>query len=512
MACAAVSGATALLMQRYQQRFGPGAHCTPHFLRALLAQTATDLGRPGPDYLHGFGMLDLTAALDLFDIDNGNSIRLINSDVSATAPERFFSLSSDGITPIKATLCWTDAPGDVLAAKALVNDLDLRLIRSSDQSVFYPFKLNAAAPEQAATAGVNSVDTIEQLIVTLPGSGTYLLAVRGTTLASAAAFTLASSHNLTQDIPPVARINSTTTSGAPPLLVTFDGTGSTDYDGSIVRYAWDFGDGTTSDSPSVQHVYSEGSYQARLTVFDDLGASASTSVSIGVANKPPTVVISASPESGPPPLTVFFSSDGSLDPDGSIVDYQWDFGNGATASGPSAWTTYTVGGLYFVTLTVTDNGGAQVTSTGVVLAGQSLIPASGSFSLKFNKVAADRFAIYSKTLPLDLTLDPTGLAGKVQVGTGAYNFTLDSKGLYRSSPLKIKYVPAKGQLRVTLSRAALDGALAGTGATNRDTTKESIRVPFAFCLNNGSIYGSAGLNFSYTAKRAKSGTGKLVLP
>ena len=63
--------------------------------------------------------------------------------------------------------------------------------------------------------------------------------------------------------------------------MSFDGTGSNDPDGSIVSYAWTFGDGASAAGPTAGHTYSSaGSYAAKLTVTDNRGASSSTTVSI----------------------------------------------------------------------------------------------------------------------------------------------------------------------------------------------------------------------------------------
>ena len=79
----------------------------------------------------------------------------------------------------------------------------------------------------------------------------------------------------------------------------------------------------------------------------------------GGDNKKPIAKINVSPASGTAPLAVNFTSTGSSDPDGSIVSYAWDFGDGQTASGASANHTYASVGVYNAILVVTDNGGAS---------------------------------------------------------------------------------------------------------------------------------------------------------
>ena len=73
------------------------------------------------------------------------------------------------------------------------------------------------------------------------------------------------------------------------------------------------------------------------------------------------VSIVASVLHGPAPLAVHFDGSGSHDPDGSIVSWAWNFGDGATGTGPSADHTYTTVGWTFASLTVTDDSGLTAT-------------------------------------------------------------------------------------------------------------------------------------------------------
>ena len=73
----------------------------------------------------------------------------------------------------------------------------------------------------------------------------------------------------------------------------------------------------------------------------------------------PLDVVSASTDRGRAPLDVTFNGGGSTAPLGSIVEWQWDFGDGHIASGPTATHTYTMAGEYFASLTVTDTGGRK---------------------------------------------------------------------------------------------------------------------------------------------------------
>lgn len=512
MACAVVTGATALLMESYQQRYGAGSVPAPHFVRAVYAQTAADFGRPGPDYLHGFGLLNTTAAVSQIESDSPPGIRNPSATLSSAAPERFYVLVSDGVTQIKATLCWTDAPGDVLAAKALVNDLDVRLIRPSDQAVFLPFTLNPALPDLPAATGVNSVDTIEQVVHAGPVAGKYLLAVRGATLANDTPFVLASSHPVVEDFAPVARIAPSATSGPPPLQVTFDGSSSSDPDGAIARYVWDFGDGATAEGALVQHTYGAGMFQAALTVYDNEGAPARTAVAIAVANQTPIAVVAATPDSGVPPLACLFSAAGSYDPDGAIVSYAWDFGDGTTGAGLDVSHTYAAHGLYFATLTVTDAAAATASRTVTVFVGQNATLASSRFRLNFRLAGNDRFVLTLANAPVNPDLvTPAGLAGIVRVGTAEYVYVLDERGGYNVPPLRVKLVAKRQRMTINLSRTGLTDALAPSGATSRDVKNALVRIPFALTLQDA-MAGSPGLPYNYTARQGSSGSGRWIAP
>jgi hypothetical protein len=79
-------------------------------------------------------------------------------------------------------------------------------------------------------------------------------------------------------------------------------------------------------------------------------------------NQTPLAVFSPSVSYGPSPLTVTFDATASSDPDGTIVSYNWNFGDFTTGSGSTVTHSFTPG-QYIVTLTVTDNGGRTATST-----------------------------------------------------------------------------------------------------------------------------------------------------
>jgi PKD repeat protein len=176
----------------------------------------------------------------------------------------------------------------------------------------------------------------------------------------------ARSTRLHSNSAPVAVASASPTEGRKPLLVEFSSAGSTDADGTIVSYSWDFGDGSPLDSSAnPTHTYnSTGNKTAVLTVTDDDGATSTQSVVIAISvNVAPTAVASATTVRGVFPLLVDFSSAGSTDSDGTIVSYDWDFGDGGSSTDANPSHTYLLPSTYTATLVVTDEEGGTDTKT-----------------------------------------------------------------------------------------------------------------------------------------------------
>ena len=155
------------------------------------------------------------------------------------------------------------------------------------------------------------------------------------------------------NIPPAAAFT--------PTCVLLDCTfadASTDADGQVTVYTWDFGDGTAGAiTKDAVHTYgTANTYVVRLTVIDNDGAASDLTKSVLVhapANKPPSAAFTDSCVG----LACSFSGLGS-DDDGTVVGFHWDFGDGSIATTQNATHAYALAGTYAVELTVTDDGGA----------------------------------------------------------------------------------------------------------------------------------------------------------
>jgi len=151
------------------------------------------------------------------------------------------------------------------------------------------------------------------------------------------------------------------------LVLNFTGAASRDPDGSVVSYLWNFGDGNTASGVTAAHSYATaGTYTVQLTVTDNDGltdtASTTAQVTDGTGLQSP-VANPAGPYQGTTTSPVAFDGSASSDPDGTVVSYDWAFGDGATASGAKPTHAYTTAGTYTVALTVTDDTGRKGTAT-----------------------------------------------------------------------------------------------------------------------------------------------------
>jgi len=133
----------------------------------------------------------------------------------------------------------------------------------------------------------------------------------------------------------------------------FDGSGSADYDGTIVSYLWTFGDGTAGSGATVVHTYpTPGFYAVTLMVTDNEGATAGPIARTAFASAPPTASFTFTCNG----LACVFDASASTDPDGTVGSYEWAF-DGTYGSGPLVSHTFAVPGTYLVLLIVRDNLG-----------------------------------------------------------------------------------------------------------------------------------------------------------
>jgi len=178
MSSPSAAGSLALLQEHYQDL--KGEYMYSSILKALVLHTADEAGNTGPDYRHGWGVMNTAKAAEV--ISSVPEDRFFNG-VLVDQGVQEFTFFCRGDEEIRITMVWTDKPGVVHSAKlnptnrALVNDLDIRLNRSVDDYQYRPYVLDPANPSKAAQTGDNVLDNVEQIYIAEPMTGFYTLQV-----------------------------------------------------------------------------------------------------------------------------------------------------------------------------------------------------------------------------------------------------------------------------------------------------------------------------------------------
>jgi subtilisin-like proprotein convertase family protein len=177
MASPNVAGTLLLLQQHYKNvnnRFMKAST-----LKALACHTADDAGRPGPDAVFGWGLLNAKKGAETITA-NGLST-LITEEKLQNNQTYTITVNAAGGMPVKATLVWTDVPGTAnqgtlnSTTPALVNDLDLRITKGVTS--YFPWKLTSNANANAINTADNSVDNVESVTTPSVLSGAYTITI-----------------------------------------------------------------------------------------------------------------------------------------------------------------------------------------------------------------------------------------------------------------------------------------------------------------------------------------------
>ncbi len=164
-----------------------------------------------------------------------------------------------------------------------------------------------------------------------------------------------------------AVINAEPRQGQAPLEVTFDGGASHDRDGKIEDWLWDFADGSgVVSGREVQHTFTRpGEYTVTLVTVGPSGVGRA-STTVRTLNNPPMASFTFYPRDPFEGESVTFDGSESYDPDGEIVRWMWDFGDGGVGEGTYADHVFALPGTYTVRLTVEDDQGAQASTSRTV--------------------------------------------------------------------------------------------------------------------------------------------------
>jgi len=274
-------------------------------------------------------------------------------------------------------------------------DLDQDGIRDLDEGGFADVRVLLLREDGAAFAALTNEAGAFSFVGVLPGE--YAASLDPATLPARFAFTTPESLDVRPMVaspasvefsgyirprqvivaiqPPTADFTFSPDAPAAGAAVTFDGTLSLDFDGEIVAYVWDFdGDGEEDAAgPTVDWTFpAPGAYTVSLTVADDEGSQDTLTLTINVVGagptpdviivssiQPPIADFSYEPETPRVGEAVAFDGSLSVDFDGEIASYAWDFGADGVvdATGPTVLHVFSAAGTCDVSLTVADDGG-----------------------------------------------------------------------------------------------------------------------------------------------------------
>ncbi|MEA9415856.1 S8 family serine peptidase [Flavobacterium sp. PL02] len=171
MATPGTTGTVALLYERYKNI--NGTRPLASLMKALVANTAKDVGNPGPDYKYGFGNLNGLRAVKV--IDKG---MFYTATVANGATYEKDIVVPAGLVTLKVMLAYSDISAEPGSSSIQVNDLDIKIVK--DGITTLPWILNPTTPNVNATRGVDNMNNIEQVTLDNPAPGTYKIIVSGT--------------------------------------------------------------------------------------------------------------------------------------------------------------------------------------------------------------------------------------------------------------------------------------------------------------------------------------------
>jgi hypothetical protein len=170
MACPGVTGSVTLLYERYRQLKGniPNAD----IIKALVCNTADDLGNAGPDYSYGFGRINSKRATEALEAN----LYFENTISQGQNLSHTINVPS-GTAQLRVLLYWKDKEGAEFSSVNLVNNLDLQITKSPN--TYLPWVLSPSNPGNVAVRGVDNLNNIEQITVDNPDAGNYTVNIKG---------------------------------------------------------------------------------------------------------------------------------------------------------------------------------------------------------------------------------------------------------------------------------------------------------------------------------------------
>ncbi|WP_292009183.1 S8 family peptidase [Chryseobacterium sp.] len=149
--------------------------------KTLTIHSALEAGNVGPDPLFGWGLINAKRGAEIL-VGKANNTVIFDTETLTSGTPNEKIVKASGSEPLKVTISWTDPeyklPANMTWIQAynnrtsrLVNDLDLRIIDTTTNTTYYPWKLNATNPLTPATKADNTVDNVEQVVINTPVAG-----------------------------------------------------------------------------------------------------------------------------------------------------------------------------------------------------------------------------------------------------------------------------------------------------------------------------------------------------
>lgn len=175
-ACPGIAGIVTQLHHAYRELNG-GANAEGALIKACLLNTADDLGNAGPDFKFGWGRVNAFRAVTTLE-----DVRYVTDEISQGATINHTITVPANTQQLRVMVLWTDVEGDPLAAKSLVNDINMVVTDPSSTS-WNPWILdpspNATSLNLPAVRGVDDLNNMEQVTLDGPVAGTYTISLTG---------------------------------------------------------------------------------------------------------------------------------------------------------------------------------------------------------------------------------------------------------------------------------------------------------------------------------------------
>ena len=176
MACPGISGVLAQLYQAYKE-LNNNNDPKSGLMKCILLNSADDIGNPGPDFKHGWGVANAYRAVKL--IEDGN---YFSSTISQNNTNNHMINIPSNTDEVKIMVYWHDKEGSASASTSLVNDINIQL-STSQGTIYNPWVLNdypsSSSLDADAIRGIDNLNNMEQITITNPPAGNYNLSVDG---------------------------------------------------------------------------------------------------------------------------------------------------------------------------------------------------------------------------------------------------------------------------------------------------------------------------------------------